>query len=72
MQNTLVDSCTLGMAVSDVRVVYLIKLSDTLCIETYFHSVPKGEMVLANLIFPILNPHWQLCKCCPTFDCIRI
>ena len=35
--------CTLGMAVSDVRAVYLIKLSDTLCIETYSHSVPKGK-----------------------------
>ena len=28
----------------------------------YFHSIPKGEMVFANLIFPMLNPHRQLCK----------
>ncbi len=43
MHNTGVDSCTLGMAVSDLQAVYLIKL---------ISKCTKGEMVLATLISP--------------------
>ncbi len=38
----------------------------------YFHSIPKGEMVFANLIFPMLNPHRQLCKYGPHLSQVNV